>query len=176
VSLTTVDLKTKIRDIQNFPKEGVVFKDITPLMADADALNHTFQLLEKPYLNENVDVVVSIESRGFIFGAAIAQRIKAGFVPIRKAGKLPYKTIEQSYQLEYGSERMAIHEDALSAGQRVVLIDDVLATGGTMETAVRLVNQLGGQIVGISFVAELDFLNGRSKLGNYPIHSILNYT
>ncbi len=162
-----------IRDVPDFPKKGVVFKDITPLLADARALGAAVEQLSAPYADSGVQVVTGIESRGFIFGSLVAQRLGAGFVPVRKPGKLPYKTVRQSYQLEYGSDAVEIHTDAIAKGQKVLMVDDLLATGGTMSAACNLVRKLGGQIVGVAFVIELCFLHGRDKLKDYPLHVLI---
>ena len=170
-----VDLTNFIRDVPDFPKAGILFKDITPLLADADALRAAIEQLAQPYRNGAVDLVVGIESRGFIFGTALARELGVGFVPIRKPGKLPADAISAEYELEYGTDRIEIHTDAIAEGQKVALVDDLLATGGTMAAACQLVSELKGEIVGISFVIELDFLNGREKLGNRPIHTLIHY-
>ena len=170
-----VDLKEIIRDVPDFPKAGILFKDITPLLADADALRAAIEQLAQPYRDGAVDLVVGIESRGFIFGTALARELGVGFVPIRKPGKLPADAISAEYELEYGTDRIEIHTDAIAEGQKVALVDDLLATGGTMSAACQLVSELKGEIVGISFVIELDFLNGREKLGNWPIHTLIHY-
>jgi adenine phosphoribosyltransferase len=168
-------LRAKIRDIKNFPTEGVLFKDITTLLKDAPAFRYVVDRLAERYRGERVDVVVAVESRGFIFGGALAHQLKAGFVPVRKLGKLPGKTIEVEYELEYGRDALAMHEDGIRAGQRVLAVDDLLATGGTMAATLRLVEQLGGQVVGVAFLIELAFLHGREKLRNYPLHSLIVY-
>ena len=170
-----MDLKEIIRDVPDFPKAGILFKDITPLLADADALRASIEQLAQPYRNGAVDLVVGIESRGFIFGTALARELGVGFVPIRKPGKLPAEAISAEYELEYGTDRIEIHTDAIAEGQKIALVDDLLATGGTMSAACQLVSELKGKIVGISFVIELDFLNGREKLGNWPIHTLIHY-
>lgn len=170
-----MDLKEIIRDVPDFPKAGILFKDITPLLADADALRATIEQLARPYRNGAVDLVVGIESRGFIFGTALARELGVGFVPIRKPGKLPADAISAEYELEYGTDKIEIHTDAIAGGQKVALVDDLLATGGTMAAACQLVSELKGKIVGISFVIELDFLNGREKLGDWPIHTLIHY-
>ncbi len=169
------DLRAKIRDIRDFPTEGVLFKDITTLLKDAPAFRSVIDLLAERYQRERVEVVVGIESRGFIFGGALAHQLNAGFVPVRKLGKLPAKTIEVEYELEYGRDALAIHEDAIQAGQRVLAVDDLRATGGTMAATLRLLEQLGGQVVGVAFMIELAFLKGREKLKNYPLHSLIVY-
>jgi len=170
-----VDLKELIRDIPDFPKPGIVFKDITPLLLDPNGLSLAVEYLTQPFRDQRVDVVVGAESRGFIFGTAVARNLSAGFVPIRKPGKLPSAVRSEEYELEYGTDRLEIHEDAIQRGERVLLIDDLLATGGTMAACCKLVEGLGGNIIGRGFLIELTFLAGRSKLGEYPIHSILSY-
>jgi adenine phosphoribosyltransferase len=168
-------LRAKIRDIKDFPTEGVLFKDITTLLKDPGAFRDVIDLLAGRYQHEQVEVVVGIESRGFIFGGALAHQLSAGFVPVRKLGKLPAKTIEVEYELEYGRDALAIHEDAIHPGQRVLVVDDLLATGGTMAATLRLMDQLGGHVVGVAFMIELAFLHGRDKLKNYPVHSLIVY-
>ena len=169
------ELRAKIRDIKDFPTEGILFKDITTLLKDGPAFRRVVDLLAAHYQRERVEVVVGIESRGFIFGGAIAHQLNAGFVPVRKLGKLPGKTIEVEYELEYGRDALAVHEDAIHPGQRVLAVDDLLATGGTMAATLRLIEQLGGQVVGVTFLIELAFLHGREKLKNYPLHSVIVY-
>jgi adenine phosphoribosyltransferase len=168
-------LRAKIRDIKDFPTEGILFKDITTLLKDGPAWRYAVDSLASRYQAERVDVVVGVESRGFIFGGAIAHQLRAGVVPVRKLGKLPAKTIEVEYELEYGRDALAMHEDAIAPGQRVLAVDDLLATGGTMAATLRLVEQLGGQVVGVAFMIELAFLKGREKLKNYPLHSLIVY-
>jgi adenine phosphoribosyltransferase len=168
-------LRAKIRDIKDFPTEGILFKDITTLLRDGPAWRFAVDSLARNYQHERVEVVVGVESRGFIFGGAIAHQLNAGFVPVRKLGKLPGPTIEVEYELEYGRDALAIHEDAITAGQRVLVVDDLLATGGTMAATLRLVEQLGGRVVGVAFMIELAFLRGREKLKNYPLHSLIVY-
>ena len=174
-SMDVADLRAKIRDIKNFPSEGILFKDITTLLKDGPAWRFAVDSLANRYQGARVDVVVGVESRGFIFGGAIAHQLRAGFVPVRKVGKLPAKTIEVEYELEYGRDALAMHEDAISPGQRVLAVDDLLATGGTMAATLRLVEQLGGRVVGVAFMIELAFLHGREKLKNYPLHSLIVY-
>jgi len=165
-----------IHDVPDFPKPGVVFKDFTPLLADPSALALSVELMANPYRGKGIDLVVGAESRGFIFGIAIAQALSAGFVPVRKPGKLPRAVYGVAYDLEYGSDRLELHEDALKAGQRVLLVDDLLATGGTMRASCELVEKTGAQIAGITVLIELDFLNGRAQLGGYgDLHSVLHY-
>ena len=169
------ELKSKIRDIKDFPTEGVLFKDITTLLREPQAFKSVVTQLALRYIQERVELVVAIESRGFIFGGALAAELGAGFVPVRKLGKLPGKTIEVEYELEYGRDALAIHEDAIRAGQRVLAVDDLLATGGTMAATLRLIQQLGGHVVGVAFLIELAFLKGREKIKQYPLHSLIVY-
>jgi len=168
-----IDLAQYIRDIPDFPKPGIIFKDITPLLAQPRALAHAVSLLAEPYASGGIEIVTGIESRGFIFGALVANRLGAGFVPVRKPGKLPGETISQTYDLEYGTDAVEIHADAIRPDQKVLMIDDLLATGGTMAAACKLVEQLGGRIVGVSFLIELCFLNGREKLAQYDVRSLI---
>jgi adenine phosphoribosyltransferase len=168
-------LKARIRHVSDFPKPGILFYDITTLLADPEGLRATIDALASPYQGAGIERVVGIESRGFILASAVADRLGAGFVPIRKPGKLPAATIGESYALEYGSDTLEIHSDAVSHGQRVLLLDDVLATGGTARAAVNLVSRLGGRIHAAAFLIELEFLNGRGKLGDTPVHSVLRY-
>lgn len=168
-------LRDLIRDVRDFPKPGVVFKDITPLLRDQAGLSLAIEYLTQPFRAMHVQVVASAESRGFIFGTAVARNLSAGFVPIRKPGKLPARTHREVYALEYGTDTLEIHSDAIHPGDRVLLVDDVLATGGTMQACCRLVEALGGTVVGTAFLIELTFLNGRRKLHGYPVHSILKY-
>jgi adenine phosphoribosyltransferase len=169
------ELRSKIRDIKDFPTEGILFKDITTLLKDPPAFRFVVDHLASRYQSAAVDVVVAVESRGFIFGGALAHQLQAGFVPVRKLGKLPGKTIEVEYELEYGRDALAIHEDAISPGQKVLAVDDLLATGGTMAATLRLIEQLGGQVVGVAFLIELAFLHGREKLKQFPIHALITY-
>ena len=169
------DLRAKIRDIKDFPTEGILFKDITTLLKDGPAFRWVIDALASRYTTPGVDLVVGIESRGFIFAGALAHQLSAGFVPVRKLGKLPAKTVQVEYELEYGRSALAIHEDAVQQGQRVLIVDDVLATGGTMAATIRLVEQLGGKVAGVVFLLELAFLKGREKLGNYPVESLITY-
>ncbi len=168
-------LRDLIRDVPDFPKPGIVFKDITPLLLHPAALSLAVEYLCQPFRHLKVDVVAGAESRGFIFGTAVARNLSAGFVPIRKPGKLPHVTRSAEYELEYGTDKLEIHEDAIGPGTQVLLVDDLLATGGTMVACTELIEALGGQIVGTAFLIELAFLNGRDKLEKYPIHSILTY-
>lgn len=169
------ELIRTIRSVPNFPKQGIVFRDITTLLKDRGAFQHASNVLYERYKHERVDKVVSIESRGYILGAVMAYRLNAGFVPIRKPGKLPAETISETYTLEYGTDTLEIHTDAIRAGERVLVHDDLLATGGTVQAACRLVERLGGVILGVSFLIELDFLNGRQKLGSRDVFSIIRY-
>ena len=170
-----VDLAACIRDIPDFPKPGILFKDITTLLGDPAALESAVQQLAEPYRGKEIDFVAAVESRGFIFGSCIARELEAGFIPIRKPGKLPAETISASYDLEYGTDSVEVHKDAIEAGQKVLLVDDLLATGGTMEAACRLVGELGGTIVGVAFLIELTFLEGRKKLEGYPVFSVVEF-
>jgi len=166
-------LARMLRDVPDFPKPGIVFKDITPLLACPAALSLAVEFLTQPYRTAHVDLVVGAESRGFIFGTAVARNLSAGFVPIRKPGKLPFKTRKVQYALEYGSDSMEIHEDAIPKGARVLMIDDLLATGGTMRACCDLVTSQGGNIVGVAFLIELCFLNGRERFKGLPVHSVI---
>ena len=169
------DLRAKIRDIKDFPTEGILFKDITTLLKDGPAFRYVIETLAKRYTTAAIDIVVGIESRGFILAAPLAHQLGAGFVPVRKLGKLPAKTVHVEYELEYGRSALAIHEDAVQRNQRVLIVDDVLATGGTMAATIRLVEQLGGKVAGVAFLLELAFLNGREKLAGHPIDALLTY-
>lgn len=159
-----MNIEEFIRDVIDFPKPGIVFKDITPLLGNIEALRQTVGMMAEPYRNSGVEIVTGVESRGFIFGAMLADELDAGFVPIRKPGKLPADTISESYELEYGSDTVEIHADAIRPGQKVLMADDLIATGGTVEAACRLVEKLQGDIVAAVFVVELSFLSGRAKL------------
>lgn len=172
---TPADIERSIRNIPDFPKPGIQFKDITPVLADPKLFAGSIDLLISTYKPGSVDAVVGIDARGFIFAAAAALRLEAGFVPVRKKGKLPYQTHEQNYDLEYGANAIAIHIDAVKPGSRVLLIDDLLATGGTAAAAAALLKKVGAQILEISFLIELGFLNGREKLKDYPVRSIVKY-
>ena len=169
------ELRAKIRDVKDFPTEGILFKDITTLLQDGPAFRFVIDALSKRFMASGIDIVVGIESRGFIFAGALAHQLNAGFVPVRKLGKLPAKTVEVEYDLEYGRSALAIHEDAVRHGQRVLIVDDVLATGGTMAATIRLVEQLGGRVAGLAFLLELGFLKGRAKVNGYAIETLLNY-
>jgi adenine phosphoribosyltransferase len=172
---TAADIERAIRNVPDFPKPGIQFKDITPVLADPRLFAGSIDLLIGKYKPGMVDAIVGIDARGFIFAAAAALRLEAGFVPVRKKGKLPYQTHEQNYDLEYGSNTIAIHTDAIKPGSRVLLIDDLLATGGTAAAAAALLQKVGAQILEISFLIELKFLAGRDKLKNYPVRSIVAY-
>ena len=168
-------LKNYIRDIPNFPIPGIMFRDITTLLVDADAFKQAIDGLLAPYRGEHIDKVVVIESRGFIFGAPMAYELGAGVVPVRKPGKLPSDTITEHYSLEYGTNTLQLHTDAISAGERVIIVDDLLATGGTVDASIKLVQSLGGEIVGVSFLAELIDLKGRERVTGVPLHSLVHY-
>ena len=172
---TAAEIAQAIRNVPDFPKPGIQFKDITPVLADAHLFSSSIDLLTEGFAPGSIDAVVGIDARGFIFAAAAAKKLEAGFVPVRKKGKLPYTTIEQDYALEYGHATVAIHTDALKPGARVLLLDDLLATGGTAAAAAALVQKLGAHIVGIGFVIELSFLQGREKLGGLPVRSLVTY-
>ena len=173
--MLTIDLKQMIRSVPDFPKPGINFYDITTLLKDPGGLKVTIDSLAIPYEASGIDVVVGIESRGFILGAAVAQRIGAGFIPVRKPGKLPTKVIKEIYELEYGKDALEIHADAIEKGQRVLIVDDVLATGGTAAATTRLVKRLGGELQGLAFLIELTFLNGKAKLAGENVYSVLQY-
>lgn len=170
-----MDFKSLIRDVPDFPKKGILFKDITPLLQHPTALKETTNALVELLNGQTIDIVVGMESRGFIFGPLLAGQLQAGFVPIRKPGKLPSKTLSEPYQLEYGTDTLEIHLDAIRKGDRVLIHDDVLATGGTAEAACKLVQRLGGEIVQCNFLIELSFLGGRNKISQYPMQSLLQY-
>jgi adenine phosphoribosyltransferase len=166
-------LADHLRDVPDFPQPGIVFKDLTPLLNDVDAFRFAVDSVAEHAAGRTVDKVVGIEARGFIFGAAVAYRLGAGFVPVRKPGKLPWKTVTETYALEYGSDSLDIHEDAVDTGDAVYVVDDVLATGGTAAATCRLVERLGGNIAGLAFVVELGFLDGRAKLADHDILSLI---
>ncbi|HDZ05667.1 hypothetical protein LCGC14_0066290 [marine sediment metagenome] len=170
-----MDFKSFIRDVPNFPKEGVIFKDITLLLQNPNALKETTNALFELLEGQKIDKVVGMESRGFIFGPLLAQKLNAGFVPIRKPGKLPSETLSEAYDLEYGTDTLEIHIDAIKKGDKVLVHDDVLATGGTANAACKLIESLGGEIVQCNFLIELTFLNGVSKIKDYPVKSLLKY-
>ena len=168
-------LRAKIRDIKDFPTEGILFKDITTLLKDGPAWASVIEHLAAKYRTDSIDVVVGVESRGFIFGGVLAHELGAGFVPVRKKGKLPAAVIEEEYELEYGRDVLAIHEDAIGKGQKVLAVDDLLATGGTMAATLRLIDRLGGMVVGTAFLIELAFLKGRARLPGQRIDSLIVY-
>ncbi len=170
-----MELASLIRDVPDFPIEGILFKDITTLIKNADAFQEAIDWMVEQYAGRDVDCVVAIEARGYIFGAPLAYKLGAGFVPIRKPGKLPAKTISESYALEYGTNALEIHEDAIEPGQQVVIVDDLLATGGSARAAVNLVERLGGTVIGVAFVIELGFLHGRDMLEGYDVLSLIHY-
>ena len=169
------ELKSKIRDIQDFPKPGIVFKDITTLLRDASSFNRAVDLLGHRYLEWDVDAVLGIEARGFIIGAALAYKLNKGVILVRKPGKLPYKTHSVDYELEYGTDSLEMHEDAIEPGQKVLIADDVLATGGTVQAVVDLVRRAGGEVAECVFLAELTFLKGRERLDDVPVHSLIQF-
>lgn len=170
-----MDLKQNIRIIEGFPKEGISFKDVTTILKDSDAFKYSVDKVAEHLKDKNVDVVVGPEARGFLFGAPVAYAIGAGFVPVRKKGKLPYDTMAVEYDLEYGTDVLEMHKDAIKPGQRVAVVDDLLATGGTIESVVKLIEQLGGEVVSVDFVIELTELNGREKLKEYDVMSLVQY-
>jgi adenine phosphoribosyltransferase len=174
-SAYSMDLSSKIRVVPDFPKSGVSFKDITTLLKDGAALRYTIDCIAEHYKDSKVDVILGVESRGFLFGAPLAYKMGTGFILVRKPGKLPSSILRASYELEYGSDSLEIHKDAIEPGQRVLLVDDLLATGGTMAAAADLVRQLKGEIAGFAFVVELTYLNGREKLGDAEILSLVQY-
>ncbi len=175
VSTETLDLKKFIRDIPDFPKKGLVFKDITPLLGDPKAIEAAVDRVAAHYASAGIKKVAGIESRGFLFATAVALRLGAGVIPIRKKGKLPYKTISASYDLEYGTDTVEIHEDATSKGEKVLLIDDLIATGGTAQASAELLEKAGATVAGVCFIIELGFLKGREKLKGREIFSLLSY-
>jgi len=172
----SVDLGTKIRDVPDFPKPGIVFKDIMPLLSDADALRSTVEQLAEWARPREPDIILGAEARGFITGGALAYELGCGFVAARKPGKLPWRTVSAKYALEYGFDALELHADAIRSGQRVLVHDDVLATGGTARAKCELVEQLGGEVVGVAFIIALDFLNGRERLGDYDVHALISYS
>jgi len=170
-----MNLKSKIREIPDFPQKGVNFKDITPLLLDHESFRYALQQIIQRFKDSSINIVASAESRGFIIGSVLAYELKAGFVPLRKPGKLPHKTIRQDFEKEYGTDAFEMHEDAIKPGDNVLIVDDVLATGGTSKAAADLVEKLGGKIASFVFLIELDFLKGREKISNYDILSLLKY-
>ncbi len=170
-----MDIKKFIRDIPDFPKEGIIFKDITPLLKDKDAFRETIDQLCKKVKDLNFDLIIAPEARGFILGSAMAYKLGKGFVPVRKPGKLPYKTVYEEFQLEYGTDQLHIHVDAVEKGQNVLIVDDVLATGGTAKALANLVEKVGGNVAGMIFLIELSFLNAREKLQGYWVESLIEF-
>ena len=173
--MRTVDLKKHIRDIPNFPKEGIIFKDISTLLKNKDAFKKSINTLAREFGPKKIDYVVGVEARGFIFGAALAYKMGAGFIPVRKKGKLPHKTKSVTYQLEYGTDTLEIHADALPPKARVLIVDDLLATGGTIKAVVELIRAQKARIVAVAFVVELKFLKGKDRLKDLPIYSVIQY-
>jgi len=171
----TTTLKTKIRNVPDFPKPGILFYDITTLLRDPEGFRDVIGALAAPFVDKGIDLVVGIESRGFILGGAVADRLGAGFVPVRKPGKLPAATARESYSLEYGTDSLEVHEDAVTKGQNVLIVDDVIATGGTAKATSALVRRLGGNVRALAFLIELEFLNGRQQLSGEQIFSVLQY-
>ena len=169
------ELKRWIRDIPNFPREGIIFKDLSTLLRNKEALRKSVDLLASRFKKEKIDFVVGVEARGFIFGAVLAYKLKAGFVPVRKKGKLPYKTRSITYALEYGTDTLEVHEDAIAPGSRVVIVDDLLATGGTSKAVIDLIKGQDAVIVGLAFLVELKFLKGKERLKDFPIYSVIKY-
>ena len=168
-------LTALIRDIPDFPKPGIRFKDITPLLSDPSGLSLAVELMANPWRDDRPDLVVGAESRGFIFGTALAQSLSCGFVPVRKPGKLPYETVSVEYELEYGKDTLEMHKDAITPGQKVLLVDDLIATGGTAKAACDLIERLGGQVLGLVVLIELEELKGRDLMGAVEVHSLLRY-
>jgi adenine phosphoribosyltransferase len=167
------DLKLYCRDVPDFPKKGIIFKDITVLLKEPAKFSEAIDRIAQRYVGKGIDIVASIESRGFIIGAALAYKLGAGFVPVRKKGKLPWQTIGCTYELEYGTDTLEIHQDAIKPGQKVLIVDDLIATGGTAGAVVNLIEQLGGKIHGLAFLIELTFLKGREKIKKYPVFSLI---
>lgn len=168
-------LRRSIRDIPDFPKKGIIFKDITPLLKDKELFSLSVEEMIKPFKDKEIDRVVAIEARGFILGGAIAQRLQCGIIPVRKKGKLPFTTHSVTYELEYGTDILEMHTDAIERGNRILLVDDLLATGGTAKSTSELVERCGGRIIGISFLIELTFLKGKEKLKGYSVHSVTQF-
>jgi len=174
-AISADSLKKLIREVPDFPKPGILFYDITTLLKDKAGFAQLIEAMTEPYLNKKIDLVLGIEARGFIFGPALAHRLNAGFVPVRKPKKLPAETVKWTYELEYGQDTLEIHKDAIEPGQCVLIVDDLLATGGTATATAELAKSLGADICGLAFVVELDFLHGREKLANYDVFSVLHY-
>ena len=173
--MSNIELKDYIRDVPDFPKEGILFRDITPLLADKHALVAAVDALAEPFANIDIDYIAAVDARGFIFGSAVAEKLDAGFIPIRKPGKLPYATESLTYELEYGTDTLQVHKDAVKPGEKVLMVDDLLATGGTMAAACSLMQKLEADIVGVTFLVELTFLAGREKLKDYPVYTVISY-
>ncbi len=172
---TIQNLKSAIREIPDWPKKGILFYDVTTLLKQGRGFEQAINALVEPFKDQKVDLVLGIEARGFIFAPSVAYALKAGFVPVRKPGKLPAATLQVDYALEYGTDRLEIHKDAIEPGQRVLIVDDLIATGGTAQAVAQMVETMGGTVVALDFVVELTFLNGRDKLKKYDVHSILKY-
>jgi len=175
LAVSAEELRAKIREVPDFPKPGILFYDITTLLKDAGAYREAIQLMLEPYRKDELDIVVGMESRGFIFSAPMAIELGAGLVPVRKLGKLPAETISVEYALEYGSNTLEIHRDAIEPGQKVLIVDDLLATGGTVQGTIELIERLKGEVVGLAFLVELEFLNGRERLGGRRVTSVIRY-
>ncbi|WP_069649398.1 adenine phosphoribosyltransferase [Caloranaerobacter ferrireducens] len=170
-----MDLKSKIRNIKDFPKEGINFKDITTVLKDKEAFRYLINQMAEKLRDKDIDIIVGPEARGFLIGAPLAYELGAGFVPVRKPGKLPAETVSVEYELEYGTDKLEMHKDAIKPGQKVVVVDDLLATGGTVHSTVKLIEELGGEVVAISFFIELEFLNGRELLKDYEVNSLIKF-
>jgi adenine phosphoribosyltransferase len=170
-----MDLASLVRNIPDFPVKGIQFKDVTTLLRDPAAFSQAIDDMAAPFQSQGVELVAAVESRGFIFGAPVANRLRAGFVPVRKLGKLPYQKINESYTLEYGTETLEMHTDSVQPGQKVLIVDDLIATGGSARATINLIERLGGKVVGLSFLIELKFLNGRDRLAGHTINSLIQY-
>jgi adenine phosphoribosyltransferase len=170
-----MDLAKMIRDVPDFPKEGIVFKDITTLIKDPQAFRKVIDLLTEHYAGQQIDLVVAVEARGYIFGAPVAYKLGAGFVPVRKVGKLPAETVREEYELEYGTDSVEMHRDAIQPGQKVLIVDDLIATGGSAAATARLVESLGGEVLGLAFLIELSFLKGVERLKGYDVFTVIEY-
>ncbi len=170
------NLEALIREIPDFPEEGVVFKDITPVLGDPEAFSSLIDQMSEPFVGEGITKVAGIEARGFTLATPVADRIGAGFIPLRKPGKLPYETVKEEYELEYGLDALEVHTDAVASGERVLLVDDVIATGGTAQAAIQLLRNVGAEVVGLSVFIELVFLGGASKIDSVPLHALLRYS
>lgn len=170
-----MELKNYIRNIQDYPKEGILFRDITTLLQNKDAFKYAIDKMAEQVSNEKIDYIVGAESRGFLIGSALAYKMNSGFIPVRKKGKLPYKTISEEYALEYGTDTLYMHEDALKKGDRVLIVDDLIATGGTALAMIKMVEKLGATVVGSSFLIELKELNGRKEISKYPVNVLIEY-